>query len=533
MPADANSLAGSNPGHDWQRVSPLSVIDYVVTLVRQGVIQSVPALAVLVASAASSERLQLAFVIMGVAALLLLIIVYAFLAYLRFGYQLTDDRINVRKGVLHRELLNIDKDRIQNVTIHEPFYFRPFSLAALGIDTAGSSGKEIRLPGISLLEARRLRDELVDEHGLGSGAGAPPQEDDRPAGVDAPAATGSAAREVLVRLTRRDVIIAGLTANFMLWAVIAIGTIFGSGDTAEHAVDWLFREFQIKETVAAARAEGGDLFAGLLILGGMMLAMILLPLISILGALFRYDGYELSVNGDRFRRSSGLLSRHDESVRQHKIQAVTWRQNAIARALGRINLQLRQASAGAGLESGDVTGGVLRQTFPVPSLSRDQAETLTARFLPGYPPHAARFTRVDLRRYLTVSPLLMLTPLGVGLALLGYFVDWRFAAAWVPVALAVFLIHIQCWRQTGWAVVGDHALLRTGFIGSTTSVFPLFKVQRVDVTQTAGMRRRGLAHCTVHLASHSTTLPWMGAEDAFRLRDLAIFKAESSRQAWF
>lgn len=532
MPAETDIKTGSN-APEWQRVSPLSIIDYVITLVRQGLIQAIPALAVLVASAASSERLELVAVLGAVIAAMLLTVVYGVLAYLRFGYQFTENRINVRKGVLHREVLNIDKDRIQNVTIHEPFYFRPFQIAALGIDTAGSSGKEIRLPGISLEKARQLRDELVDEEELQAST---PVRLHRPPGHEAseePSASVLRSRQVLLRLTRRDVIIAGLTANFMLWAAIALGTFFGAGDVSERALDWLINTFQIKETVQAARAEGGDLLAGLMILAAMSALMLLLPLLSVIGAVFRYDGYELSVNGDRFRRTSGLIGRHDESVRQHKIQAVTWKQNAVGRLLGRINLQLRQASAGSGIESGDMSGGALKQTFPVPALMPAKAESLTARFLPGYQADSAAFTRVDLRRYMTVSPLLILTPLGIALALPGYFVDWRWAAVWFPVAMSVLLIHLQCWRQTGWAVVGEHAHLRTGFIGSTTNIFPLFKIQRVDVTQTAGMRRRGLAHCTIHLASHSTTLPWMAAEDAFQLRDLAVFKAETSHEAWF
>lgn len=533
MPAESDIKMTDAGSPEWQRVSALSIIDYVITMIRQGIIQLVPALAVLIASAASSERLELIAVLGAVGLGVILTVIYAIFAYLRFGYQLTDNRINVRKGVLHREVLNIDKDRIQNITIHEPFYFRPFSVAALGIDTAGSSGKEIRLPGISLEIARQLRDQLVDEEAREPTDGFAPGEDAEALTDGTPTSAFSATREMLLTLTRKDVVIAGLTANFMLWAAIALGAIFGSGDTAEFILDWLNDTFSIEQTVKAVRAEGGDLMAGLLILGGMTVIMILLPVISVVGAMLRFDGYELSVSGDRFRRSSGLLSRHDESVRQHKIQAVTWKQNAIARLFGRINMQLRQASAGTGLESGDVSASSLKQTFPVPSLRPDQAESLTARFLPGYQQKAATFTRVDLRRYLTVSPLLILTPFAIALTAMGIFIDWRWGALWLPLAMAVMLIHLQCWRRTGWAVAGDHAYLRTGFIGSTTNIFPLFKIQRVDITQTAGMRRRGLAHCTIHLASHSTTLPWMDAQDAFNLRDLAIYKAETSKKAWF
>ena len=60
-----------------------------------------------------------------------------------------------------------------------------------------------------------------------------------------------------------------------------------------------------------------------------------------------------------------------------------------------------------------------------------------------------------------------------------------------------------------------------------------FKVQRVDIRQTVFQQRRGVAHLTVHLASHSLTLPYVGIEDANRLRDLALFAAESSQQPWY
>jgi len=526
-----NDPGDKRPADDagWQRLAPLAIIDFFVTLIRQGIAQSLPALVVLIAGAASSEKIDLAFIVAAVTLAVVLGMVYGVLAYLRFGFQLAGDRINVRKGVLHRELLNIDRDRIQNITIHEPFYFRPFGLAALGIDTAGSSGKEIRLPGIPLADARRFRNQLVDEDD-DPGPAAEESGSDEVVRPDA----ARAAKERLLKLTRRDVIIAGLTANFMLWAAIAIGTLFGAGDGSERIIDWAIQQSQLEARIDAIRREGGDLMAGLIALGLIAGAFLLLPVLSMIGALFRYDGYELTVRDDRFRRTSGLIGRYDESVRQHKIQAVTWKQNAMGMLLGRINLQLRQATAAAGVESGDVSvASLTRQTFPVPALLPEQAETLTARFLPGYRPATAAFTHVDLRRYLTISPLLMLTPLGLGLAGMGLLIDWRFAAAWVPIAGIVMLIHIQCWRRTGWAVTGGHGLLRSGFIGRTTSIFPLFKVQRVDVTQTNGMRRRGLAHLTVHLASHSTTLPWMNAVDARRFRDLAMYHAESSAEPWF
>ncbi len=140
---------------------------------------------------------------------------------------------------------------------------------------------------------------------------------------------------------------------------------------------------------------------------------------------------------------------------------------------------------------------------------------------------------MDRARYLlvvSILPLLILIApsLSLSLALSGWF-----ALIW-PVGAGITLWVVdRCWRMTGWALDRDTVMFRKGFIGSRTTLFPLFKVQRVDLVQTPAQRRRGLAHLTLHLASHSVTMPWMNVEDAQTLRDLALYRAESATEAWF
>jgi putative membrane protein len=510
-------------GAAWRRVSPVAVVDMLFNMVRQGVLQALPALVVVFASAASSDRVELSWALRGAMFLVLFGIFWSVLSYLRFGYRIHGERIDVRKGVLHRETLNVEFDRIQNVSVLEPFYLRPFRKAVVGIDTAGSSGKEIRLPGLALEEAQAVRQQLVANR---TRPAAEPSEVADTL-LDAPDNTG----RVLIRLTRRDVVIAGLTANFMLWAAVAIGTVFGAGETAERFIDWLVNNLQLREAADAVRAEGGGLLLGALTAGFVLFALAMLPVISMIGALFRYDGYTLTRDGDRFRRTSGMLSKHDDSVRQHKIQAVSWRQNFMAKLFGRINLQVRQASAGVSAEQQAGLGA--SAAFDVPSLRPADAARVTAEFLPGSRAEDGVFTGVDRGRYLlvvSITPLLILIApsLSLSLALSGWF-----ALIWPVGALITLWIVDRCWRMTGWALDRDTVMFRKGFIGSRTTLFPLFKVQRVDLVQTPSQRRRGLAHLTLHLASHSVTMPWMNVEDAQTLRDLALYRAESAAEAWF
>jgi putative membrane protein len=517
-PTSGEAVAGA----PWQRISPAAIIDLLVTAVRQGALQALPGLAVLYAGAASSDRFELG---QAIVALLAVGVGWTVLSWLRFGYRVVGERIEVRKGVLHRQTLKVDFDRIQNVSILEPFYLRPFDKAVIGIDTAGSSGKEIRLPGLPLADARALRQRLVSERRVGTpeaGIG------DEESGATDPAVAG----EELLRLTRKDVVIAGLTANFMLWAAIAVGTVFGVGDVSENLVAGMLDRLRIDEAADAIRNEGGNLLLAGVTTGVLLLVLALLPALSVIGAIFRYDGYRLSVDGDRFRRTSGLLSRHDDSVRQHKIQGVTWRQNAIALLFGRINLNLQQASAGSAADA-QASGLGTRPAFTVPSLHPREAAALTARFLPGFDGGDATFTGVDRRRYLLVVSALPLLILIAPTLSLSIAISPAFALLWPIGAVLTLWVVDRCWRRTGWAVDGGFGLFRKGFIGQTTNVFPLFKVQRADLVQTPAQRRRGLAHLTLHFASHSITMPWMRAEDAERLRDLALYRAESSREPWF
>ncbi len=144
------------PNTAWRRVSPLAIIDLAASGIRQGAVQALPGLLVLFASAASSDRVELLWVIQGLIALAVIGVGWAVLSYFRFGYREREALLEIRKGVLHRQVLNVDFDRIQNVSVHEPFYFRPFGQAVVSVDTAGSSGREIRLAGLELEAARAL-----------------------------------------------------------------------------------------------------------------------------------------------------------------------------------------------------------------------------------------------------------------------------------------------------------------------------------------------------------------------------------------
>lgn len=83
------------------------------------------------------------------------------LTFERWGYQLDDEKLLIRSGVILRRLTAIPASRIQHVDTHQGPLERLMGLARLTVYTASGAGADGVIPGLLLDEATRLRDELV------------------------------------------------------------------------------------------------------------------------------------------------------------------------------------------------------------------------------------------------------------------------------------------------------------------------------------------------------------------------------------
>jgi putative membrane protein len=283
----------------------------------------------------------------------------------------------------------------------------------------------------------------------------------------------------------------------------------------------------------AVQAVGGMFGSILILIGVSVVMLLLLPLISVLGALVRHYGYRLGVEGETYRKNSGLLTRHDESLKRHKIQAMVLKQNFVARYFSRTNMQLRVASAGSGIDGGQLPTGA-KTTFLVPALRKNELTELVPEFFPGCRFDNVQFSRINRRRFsMVILGWAILPPLLLVTALLMFLASWKFIVMLPIVAALAWSVISRIWNKIGYGVVGDYGFIRRGFLGTQTTVFPLFKVQKIDIRQTPGQRRKGLAYLSIHLASHTLDVPYMCIQDANNFRDLALYHVESSNRAWY
>ena len=497
----------------WQRISPASVIYFAlkfVVAIAQNAISAIAPVAAVVATAGEQR-----WFILGLVALAsgIVLLAGAVLSYLKFKFRIERDAILIRSGVFTRKRLTLSFDRIQNVAFREPIYFRPLNLVILTIESAGSSDEEVGLAGIPRALAEDIRRHVLAYKKISKKA-AQTREEVTPE-VQETTETKDLLRQPVSELVRY-----GLSNNNVwVFAGIAAGALSQMDELWETGfMQGLFS--LVGETVGT-----GIVAIATFVIFMALLALLLLMGASVLGSIIVNYNYHLTYHDERYHRTRGLFERQETSIPEVKVQSLKIEQPIIARLLDRFHLTFKQV----GFENHQNTNR--KQKFIVPSVQASFYKKLAAKLFDGTKvleqPLKAISDRFIFRHAIYtfgIPPVLISIPWFLNGFLFG-FIPLLF-----PLLALPFIILRK--RRYGYATDGEHAVVRSGFLGQTLSVFPLFKVQTITITQSPGQRDAGLANLTVKLAGHSLSIPYMPIDDARAWRTAALRQMEAADKPW-
>ncbi len=494
----------------WQRLSPLAVglvlLDGVVGVLRQ----HLPLLLGAGAGLAMLERIGLRELALGAGGLLGLALLLSLLYYRRFRYRLEGDVLVVQKGLFEHREFKVAAGHIQNIVRHQPLYLRPFDVVLWEAETLAGEASRIALPGIPRRRAEAL------ERGLRA-AGDTPTAPPRQASGEADAPSPSRTRTAPVfRISWRGVVLHGLASRSVYLVAAMLSPLVRPLERWLH--DRLPR---------LALADGLP-SPWVMVPLGILAVLLLLVVLAILAAWWRYHGYVLHDEGDRQVQTSGLFHRQQQALSLPRLQVVEWVQTGLGRLLGRGFLVCHQFGA----LGGDAAEA---RRFVVPGLSRAEGEALTARFWAGHwPRQPLRQVDPSYRRVLLLRHLLVLGALGGALlALVG--VPTLPATAWAALVVlglgaCTGLAQLR-WRATAWAQDDGYLRVRRGVLGRRLSVFPLHHLVALSLQQSWLQRRRGVVTLHLELANGRQSLPYLNEAEARRLADRLLVGVEAGQDA--
>ncbi|MGB0250256.1 MAG: PH domain-containing protein, partial [Flavobacteriales bacterium] len=299
----------------------------------------------IIAGAAVSDNLRAYGEWIGLGVLIIACL-SAVVQYWKFTFQVTDDALVIRRGLLERERITIAFERIQMVNLEQSLWQRVFGVMSLKVDTAGSSGAEVELAALKVQDAKALKAVLSSEVNEQS-AGTPAPADERDG-------------EQLIALSWGRLFKVGLTQNHLRNAMIAFGSIVALAEPLEGVLsDWLsdvpmYTWFLLKFLWV--------LLIPIFTIGVVVVGM----LVSLIGAVLRYYELQVRAQAEGLELSGGLLKKFEFKIPLHKVQMLEGSSSVLQRLVGFETFKVHQARA----QSDPSQGGV---NMAIPGLESDHA----------------------------------------------------------------------------------------------------------------------------------------------------------------
>lgn len=469
----------------WQRLSGRMLLIHPVT----ELIRLAPAIIVLlVANIGSGSGL-----IFAVAAAVLAVAL-GLMRWFTTTYRITPEQIQVRSGLLRRELRSVSRDRVRTVDVTASLMHRILGVAKVEIGTGRNDrGKEgtLALNGLEAPDATALRATLLHRAATAPAseatAAAPAAETTTPA-TDAPAtvtwpppAPVSEPEDELARLDPRWIrygpfTLSGLVTIGVIAAVVARIVSEANLDPEDYGP---FRE--AVRTVT-------DMPLGLTIAIAVVAVIVVVAVLSTIGYVLAYWDFRLTRHpGGTLHVARGLLTTRATSIEERRLHGVTISRPLLLRAVG----AARCSAIATGLR-GTRGGSLLLPPAPVADAERVAAAVLQdpAPLEATLEQHGPKARQRRYTRALAGAALVPILGVVAWLAL-----DWSVLVPLVAlIALPVgAVLAADRYRVLGHAVVDGHLVTRAGSIVQRRSALATDGVIGVTIHRSFFQRRVGLA----------------------------------------
>ncbi len=413
--------------------------------------------------------------------------------YFSFSYRIENNELITQEGVIEKRQRHIPLERIQEISIEQGVLHRLLGVVDAKIETGSGGGAEASLSVLSRAEADKLR-QMVFAHAAAIRAEKTAPED----AVTNEASVVEPETVVIRRLSVRDLALAGLTSNHLLSALALAGAIWNFAD--DLLPDAIYaKTIRLISQEAKHWANQGIEWAIAVTVGGILAVALIGIVFSVVGSIALFYGFTFSRRGDDLQRRYGLLTRRSSSLPRRRIQVLEIEEKALRRLFGWATL--RADTSGRGREDSDDNKGrdVLLPIVPV----RDVDELLPVIFLD------VSFAETDWRRVSSRAVLretveTAVVCLVIAAALFFWSGSWWALLPLVLVPLAYWLFGFS-YRQIGYNLGDAYLRTRRGWLGRSTHIVPINKIQTVEVRQSPFDRWWGMATLTVDTAGQAFT----------------------------
>ncbi|MGW5877078.1 PH domain-containing protein [Nocardiopsis terrae] len=416
-----------------------------------------------------------------------------------FRYEVEDDRIEIRRGLIRRSRRTIPLERVRGVDVTSTLLHRMLGVAVVRIEAAaGSAGatEDGKLDAVSAAEAERLRRVLLHRRAVLTGRDAAARRGPRAAdpaqgpepgrdisgtedtpGADEVADDIDDADATVTHFTmpRSWYLYGVLSLGYLLTPFVVLATLLGmvqqsAGEVAtDFFVDW------VTSTDRAFLLVFGTVSVGVLVA--------LMPVFAVVSYSLTHWGFSLRDRDGSLVAERGLFTRRSVTLEKRRIRGYELLDNPLERTRGAVGLRAIVTGLGD-----TATRAVL-----LPIGSRPRVEEVVDSALALFRGSLTRHPRAALYRRLIRAVLPFAVVAAVALA---FGALWPAAVAGVLALLGVPLA-VDRYRSLGHGYDGERVSVRSGSLSRSQATVERSAVIGWTWTQTLFQRRSRLADLQV------------------------------------
>jgi putative membrane protein len=341
----------------------------------------------------------------------------------------------------------------------------------------------------------------------------------------------------ILRLSPRELLLCGFIENR---GVVVIAAAFGLLWELGLADAWFEQVFGeetsgrglIRSLIAAVMGSAGlSVRQVAATLAAFLALFVVIRILSMVWALIRLHGYELTRSDDDLRTAFGLFTRIEVTIPLHRIQTLTIEEGPLHRVFKQVGVKVD--TAGGAIAGGGSTSAADR-AWLAPVLRSADLPALLHEVLPDVDLTSVQWQGLDARasRRAFRSALIFGVP---GTGALAMFLNWWTPALVAAVVVSALVHSRQYVRRTGWATTRTAVVFRSGWIWRSITVAPFAKIQAVAIRESPFDRRWRMAAVEVDTAGTGgdrVAIPFLARETAGELHASLAVEAGRTEFKW-
>ncbi len=453
------------------------------------------------------------------------ILIISVLQYWFYHYWLTDEKIEIKEGILFKKNRKIPYTRIQNVNVSQNPLERMLQVATLQLESASGGKPEaiMRVVGLDVVEQIKslVKKASANHTNIQSDAVIDNNNEN------------SEQTTQLLELSTKEVVKYGIISQKGLF-IAAILFSFMSQNQA--LVTWLFKYLNaIYQVPDFSKITLSESLVYVLIIGTII--FVVLQLLSIVWALLKFYQFKIEKHEDRLQASMGLVSKVAATIPLKKIQLYRISENPIHKYFKARTITIETA----GGVNTDKAGIVMRWLAPYIDTSeiKDFVKNIEPKLILGTVkwrliPHRA-WKRVIKKSLISV---VLFTLLGYTITSLPYFelkkYTWIIPILLIPISYFYAKNYV---KKTAYYINDDIICFKSGVWFGKQSFVKISKIQTVEIQQSYFDRRNKMATLEIDTAGsnpllHHVKIPYLEVRDAFKMRQFIQDKIKNTEFNW-